>query len=118
MKQMTVTVSERPEETQSIQGTLDIKNGTLNTEIVYEPSGVYYVLKRGLDIALSLGGIIALLPVFLAVALCIKLDDGGSVLHLREIIGTRGKRFYALKFRTMIPNADEYLAKHPEILHR
>jgi lipopolysaccharide/colanic/teichoic acid biosynthesis glycosyltransferase len=59
-----------------------------------------------------------MLPIFLIVAVCIKLDDGGEVLHFREIIGRHGQRFHALKFRTMIPDADAYLAKHPELLQK
>jgi lipopolysaccharide/colanic/teichoic acid biosynthesis glycosyltransferase len=59
-----------------------------------------------------------LLPVFLAIIVCIKLADGGKILHFREIIGRHGRRFYALKFRTMIPNADAYLAKHPELMRK
>jgi len=58
------------------------------------------------------------MPVFLIIALCVKLDDGGSILHFREIIGKSGRRFFALKFRTMIPNADTYLTKHPELLQK
>ncbi len=83
-----------------------------------EPSLLYYVIKRLLDIVLSISGIIVLMPVFVIIALCIKLDDGGPVLHFREIIGLHGHRFYALKFRTMIRNADEFLAKHPELLRK
>ncbi len=95
------------------------RQGSLpSTEIVYEPPTSYFFLKRCIDFSFSLLGIIALLPLFLIVALCIKLDDGGPVLHFREIIGMQGRRFYALKFRTMIPNADEYLAKNPELLRK
>jgi len=58
------------------------------------------------------------MPVLLIIALCIKLGDGGSVLHFREIIGKNGRRFFALKFRTMIPDADTYLVKHPELMQK
>ncbi len=90
----------------------------IGTEIVREPSWAYYITKRTLDIVLSLVGILLLIPVFLIIALCIKLDDGGSILHFREIIGRNGRRFFALKFRTMRSDADEYLAKHPELLRK
>ena len=46
------------------------------------------------------------------------MDDGGDILHFREIIGKHGRRFYALKFRTMRVDADEFLAKHPELMRR
>ncbi|MGI9062186.1 MAG: sugar transferase [Ktedonobacteraceae bacterium] len=91
---------------------------TISTEIVYKPSLFYYFLKRLLDIALVAIGLFVLLPVFLVIALCIKLDDGGDILYFREVIGQHGKRFYALKFRTMIANADEYLERHPELIQK
>lgn len=119
MEQIIVALPKRQEDGQTYQSAkLHITRSASSTEIVSEPSLAYYVAKRAIDIVLSLLGIVILLPVFLVVALCIKLDDGGSVLHFREIIGMYGRRFYALKFRTMIPNADEYLAKHPELLRR
>lgn len=84
-----------------------------STEIVNEPSLLYHVVKQLLDIVLAVTGIVVLIPVFLLVALCIKLDDGGDIFHFREIIGRNGRHFYAFKFRTMVPNADEYLEQHP-----
>ena len=86
------------------------------THIVKRPSRFYYIVKRLIDIILALFGLILLMPVFLVIAICIKLDDGGTVLYFREIIGQHGKRFFALKFRTMILNADAYLEQHPELL--
>ncbi len=88
----------------------------VSPDIIWTPTFSYYVVKRSIDIVLAVIGIILLAPIFLLVALCIKLDDGGPVLHFREIIGLRGQRFRALKFRTMIINADEYLGKHPELM--
>jgi exopolysaccharide production protein ExoY len=85
---------------------------------VRKASRFYLVLKQLFDFVMSLVGIILLLPVFFIIALCIKLDDGGPVLHFREIIGQHGRRFFALKFRTMIPDADAYLAQHPELMRK
>jgi lipopolysaccharide/colanic/teichoic acid biosynthesis glycosyltransferase len=82
----------------------------------YEASRSYRIAKRCMDIVFSFTGLVALLPVFLVIAVCIKLNDGASVLHFREIVGLHGRRFFALKFRTMIPDADAYLEKHPELL--
>jgi len=79
---------------------------------------LYRISKRGCDIVLSVIGIVVLMPVFLMIAIYIKLDDGGKILHFREIIGYQGRRFYALKFRTMIPDADTYLAKRPGLMRK
>ena len=59
------------------------------------------VIKRGFDLALSLFGLIALSPLMLAVALLIKLEDGGPVFFVQRRLG-RGTRFFGLyKFRSM-----------------
>lgn len=126
MGQIMVTIPKRSlEEGAASQIGPGMQTAILNTEplaaksiAVHQPSALYYVCKRVCDILLSLIGIIVLMPVFLIIAVCIKLEDGGPILHFREIIGQHGKRFFALKFRTMICDADAYLAKHPELLRK
>jgi len=123
MNLITILEPRHHEENPVYQASADITKNTANTEPLsvaraYQPSQLYFLAKRFIDILLSAFGIIALIPVLLIIALCIKLDDGGSILHFREIIGKNGRRFYALKFRTMIPDADSYLAKHPELLQK
>lgn len=81
-----------------------------------ESSVFYLVVKCCIDILVSLVSILLLIPVFIIIAVCIKLDDRGPVLHFREIVGFRGRRFWAWKFRTMIVDADAYLFKHPEVM--
>lgn len=63
-------------------------------------------MKRTLDLALSLLGLIVLGPVFLAVALLIKFEDGGPVLYRGLRAGRHGRPFRMLKFRSMVVNAD------------
>ena len=116
MEQM--TISSLTQDKEILLALTNVSPETLSTSITQEPLHFYHFLKRTMDIVLSLAGLILLMPVFLVIALYIKLDDGGDILHFREIIGKDGKRFYALKFRTMIHNADEYLAKHPELMER
>ncbi len=122
MEQITVTIPKRPDEGPASQVIGNLKTGEINTEplttIVREPSLVYFIAKRVIDVILAFLGILLLMPVFLTIAVWIKLDDGGEILHFREIIGRRGRRFHALKFRTMIPNADSYLARHPELMRK
>src|SRR5438876_9650364 len=123
MNQLSVIVSNRQEEGLASQSNAQIAQSIVNTEplqvaTIHRPTQLYFLSKRFIDISLSLFGIIVLLPVFLIIALCIKLGDGGAVLHFREIIGKNGRRFYALKFRTMIHDADTYLAKHPELMQK
>ena len=71
-------------------------------ELAREP-----LLKRPLDIVLSLLMLIPSLPVSIVIALAIKLEDGGPVFYRQERWGRGGKRFWAYKFRTMVPDADK-----------
>jgi lipopolysaccharide/colanic/teichoic acid biosynthesis glycosyltransferase len=123
MNQITVVVPRSPEDGPASQVGASVTTNTLVTEplrtdSIRRPSLLYFLPKRFIDITLALFGIIVLMPVLLIIALWIKLDDGGSTLHFREVIGKSGRRFFALKFRTMIPDADTYLAKHPELLQK
>jgi lipopolysaccharide/colanic/teichoic acid biosynthesis glycosyltransferase len=77
----------------------------------------YPAAKRAIDVVGSSIGLILLLPLFVVMGLAIWLQDGGSIIHRREVIGCGGRRFHALKFRTMIVDADAYLLRHPELLH-
>lgn len=68
-------------------------------------------LKRLFDIGFSLLALLLLSPLFLLVALLIKLEDGGPVL-LRQIrVGRHGHEFKMYKFRSMIVNAEAKLAE-------
>jgi Undecaprenyl-phosphate glucose phosphotransferase len=58
-------------------------------------------VKRLLDIVIALVGIIACLPIFLAVGLMVKLTSRGPVLFLQPRMGLDGRIFKILKFRTM-----------------
>jgi exopolysaccharide biosynthesis polyprenyl glycosylphosphotransferase len=64
------------------------------------------VVKRVLDIAGSLLGLVILSPVFLPIALGIKLTSRGPVLFKQERLGQWGKAFTFLKFRSMYVNSD------------
>jgi exopolysaccharide production protein ExoY len=90
--------------------------GAESAIIAYDPPPFYYFMKRLVDIVVALFGLILLMPFFLIIALCIKLDDGGDILYFREVVGQHGKCFSALKFRTMIPHADVYLEQRPELM--
>jgi lipopolysaccharide/colanic/teichoic acid biosynthesis glycosyltransferase len=68
----------------------------------------YRATKRALDLVLTTGLLLVLSPVLLVVALLIKLDDpSASVVFRQPRSGRGGRRFGVLKFRTMVPNADE-----------
>lgn len=67
----------------------------------------YDITKRGIDFLCSFLGVIILSPVFIIVALLIKIDSKGPVIFKQERVGLRGKTFYMYKFRSMVVNAEE-----------
>ena len=66
--------------------------------------------KRMLDIVLSGTGLVLSAPVWALISAAIKLEDGAPVFYRQERVGQRGRRFDALKFRSMIPNAESGVA--------
>ena len=65
------------------------------------------MVKRLLDFVLSLVGLIILSPLFVVVAILIKLDSKGSVFYRGIRTGLCGKPFRIIKFRTMVANAEQ-----------
>ena len=65
--------------------------------------------KRAFDIASSLLLILALLPVFLPIAVAIRFGSRGPILFHQERVGMKGLPFNMIKFRSMVPNAEERL---------
>ncbi|MHA7141954.1 sugar transferase [Arthrobacter sp. Sr33] len=72
--------------------------------------GAKHLVKRLLDIAASALALVALLPVFAVIALCIRRDSPGPVLFKQERIGRSGETFTMYKFRSMVVTAEEELA--------
>ena len=64
------------------------------------------VFKRAFDALLAGAGLVASLPLWGAIALAIKLDDGGAVFFRDERVGRGGRRFQVLKFRSMHARAE------------
>lgn len=68
------------------------------------------VLKRTIDICVALLMMILLSPLFLAVALMIKLTDRGPILFWQTRVGQWGREFRFPKFRSMIADAEKIKA--------
>ena len=71
----------------------------------------YLFCKRLLDLAAGLVLLLAALPVIALVALLVKATSRGPVFFRHRRLGLGGREFDCLKFRTMIVNADEALAR-------
>ena len=80
------------------------------SEVLAKESILYSVTKRLIDIVGSLCGIILLSPLFLIVAILIKLEDPkGKVFFAQERNGKYPKTFKMYKFRSMVHNAEDLL---------
>jgi lipopolysaccharide/colanic/teichoic acid biosynthesis glycosyltransferase len=62
--------------------------------------------KRMLDIALSGGGLLASAPLWPIIAAAIRLETSGPVFYTQARVGERGRIFDALKFRSMVHDAE------------
>lgn len=72
----------------------------------------YRTVKRLFDVIASTIAVVLLSPVFLIIAICIKVNDPkGPVFYSQTRVGKDGKQFKMFKFRSMVTNADELLAK-------
>lgn len=74
-----------------------------NTGLTVEQRAV----KRAVDIIISLIAFIPAAPIMALVALCIKLDDGGSVFYKQKRLTKGGKEFFVYKFRSMREDAEK-----------
>ena len=72
------------------------------------------LLKRAMDIGIALFLIALGLPMFLLIALCIKLDSRGPVLFAQKRVGRNGELFTIFKFRSMHASSPMYEASPTE----
>ena len=71
---------------------------------------MYSILKRLGDISISLIAITLFCPVFILIAIAIKLDSEGPVIFKQKRFGIHKKTFYVFKFRTMKVETPKYVA--------
>ena len=100
-----------------IPSTLDILSGSVRTSNVLGAilSDIYTSpmpewqqnLKRIIDVAFSIAGLILLSPLMLYSAIRVRLSSPGSIIYEQERIGFKGKRFTIYKFRSMIHDAEK-----------
>ena len=69
----------------------------------------YIIVKRIFDLVISTIGLIVLSPIFLILAIIVKLDSKGPVFFAHTRYGKNGKKFKMYKFRTMYENAQDMI---------
>jgi exopolysaccharide biosynthesis polyprenyl glycosylphosphotransferase len=76
-------------------------------------TGLDSFLKFMLDYLITIPGLIVISPFLLLIALAVRIDSPGPIIHRRRVMGVNGRQFDAYKFRTMHINGDEILSQHP-----
>jgi undecaprenyl-phosphate galactose phosphotransferase len=69
-----------------------------------------HLAKSVLDVTVASLALLVLLPLFLVISVLIKLD-GGPVFFAHARLGSRGRSFNCLKFRTMVQDSEDVLAR-------
>ncbi len=88
------------------------------TLLSYRPSrhqGVSWTVKRALDVAGALGMLLVSAPIWLLVAVAIKLDSRGPVLYKQTRVGRHGRSFTIYKFRSMQIDADAQKTRYLDL---
>jgi O-antigen biosynthesis protein WbqP len=90
----------------------------------------YKIIKRIIDVILSFGGMIILAPLFIGIAVAIKIDSKGPILFKQKRVGINKTHFEILKFRTMridtpkdtpthlLKNPEQYITKMGKFLRK
>jgi len=85
-----------------------VNNLTLFEINLVNISGIGRIIKRAMDILVSIVALTVFSPVMLIVSLSIIFDSGRPVFFLQERAGVNGKSFKTIKFRTMSKEAEKY----------
>ncbi|MEO5966855.1 MAG: sugar transferase [Ferruginibacter sp.] len=104
------TLSEKAKFLKKIKGTIKSKTIAKKVSLSASPCKFCFA-KRFLDITLSTIAIIMCLPIFLLIALAIRLESRGPIFYCANRAGKGFKVFKFFKFRTMVVDADKKVAE-------
>jgi Undecaprenyl-phosphate glucose phosphotransferase len=92
----------------TVQGGIEDFDGLPMIRLIESPLiGWNAILKRAIDIGASASALVLGAPIFAGVALAVKLGSKGPIFYRQERMGLDGQLFSMIKFRTMIPNAEQ-----------
>ena len=92
----------------------NIKEIKLDSKISNKSFLVYNFFKRSFDIISASIGILFLLPLFIVLAILVKLDSKGPIFFSHKRIGKNGKIIGIYKFRSMVSNSEEIFKNFTE----
>lgn len=81
----------------------------INRPSLQESKSFQFILKRLMDILLTVIGVFFIAPLLVAVAIAIKTESRGPVLFKQKRVGKQGREFYMYKFRSMSADAEQKL---------
>ena len=70
-------------------------------------STLQVICKRAIDVVIASLALVLLAPVYLTLAIAVKLSSRGPVLYRWRVVGKGGRPFVGYKFRSMVANADD-----------
>ncbi len=79
-----------------------------SVKVLPKPALGYRLIKRIFDFLISAFALLILLPVFLVIALLVRLEDGGAATYICTRVGKKGKPLRFRKFRSMVLDADNF----------
>jgi exopolysaccharide biosynthesis polyprenyl glycosylphosphotransferase len=85
----------------------EVAGEALATIYTGSPDGWPHLLKRTLDVSISLLALLALSPLFLLAGVMVKLTSPGPAFFVQERVGLGKRKFRLYKFRTMVADAVE-----------
>lgn len=104
-----VEISVVPALTQHLSTSIAVESVAGTTVLSYRPSrhhGISWTAKRAIDLVGAVAMLVASAPIWLVVALAIRLDSPGPILFRQTRVGRHGKPFTIYKFRSMQDDAD------------
>jgi exopolysaccharide production protein ExoY len=93
-----------------LSGTQDLKLDGATLARASEPVSIQLDASRILDILIASAVLIFMAPLMIAVAIAIKIQDGGPILFGHGRVGYEGRAFRCWKFRSMVVDAEDRLA--------
>ncbi len=99
-----------PNDYNLVLGVVKMNNilGTMLAEVDFEVMPYWQkFIKRSMDIFFSLLALVILLPLFVIIAIAVKLNSKGPIFFMQERIGLRGVPFKIIKFRSMRADAEK-----------
>lgn len=84
----------------------DLTSGPLIRITEHKMSDTALCIKRAFDIVASMGVMVLLSPLYLAIAIAVKITSKGNIFYTQERVGLYGRIFRIIKFRTMVANSE------------